>query len=132
MAKVLIVSETPARPDALALELVGLGFEVEAFGTAAKARDRLNGPAPDAVVVEVSCPNSGMGMLVGQARAAWPGTIIVALTTFGDAQDSMLDQMGLWHPDLTLPSRTGAVRLARQLTHVLKNQNVLEESGEPS
>lgn len=130
MAQILIVSETPARPDALALELAGFGFDVEPIRTASNARDRLSRPAPDAVVVEVSSPNSGTGMLIGQARAAWPDTVIVALTSFGDGQDSALDRMGLWKPDLTLPSRIGGVRLARQLDKVLDDRRAVLGMGD--
>ncbi len=124
MTHILVVSEAPGQADAFALVLAEKGFDVEATRSTDVARERLGETAPDIVVIDVASPDSSTGMLVGQARAAWPDVMIVALTSFNNTRHSALSKMGLWAPDVTLSHPVSPERLTQRiLTALEKNQS---------
>lgn len=123
MADILLIGETRARMDAYALALDSAGHEVELCETAHAARDRLFGDRTDLVVIDVTSPDGGSGLLCGQAHAAWPDTPILALAPFRDFSQTKLGQMGLWTPTEVLVHPVGPEQLV---------QKVESMRGEPS
>lgn len=115
MAEILLIGDNQARIDAYALAISALGHEVDICRSAHAARDRFSGSQPDLVVVDVTSPDGGSGILCGQALAAWPRVQILALAPFRDFSRTKLEQMGLWRPTAMLVHPVGPDRLVRQV-----------------
>lgn len=102
MPSILIVAEDPRLLHAQAGCLDRAGHAVELAPDVFRARDRLSGEPCDIVVIDVRSPDGGMGLLIEQARAAWPGCAVVALVERPDVKKTKVHQMGLWTPDVML------------------------------
>ena len=122
MADILLIGDTQARMEAYALALSALGHSVELCVTAHAARDRLAGPAVELVVVDIDKPDGGMGLLCGQACAAWPAVKLIALAPFRDFSQTKLVQMGLWEPTEVMVHPISDARLVDTISHVLASQ----------
>lgn len=119
MANILLIGETRARMDSYALTLSAVGHEVELCRTDHAARERLFGPVVDLVIVDVTTPDSAMGLFCGQASAAWPDVRVLALAPFRDFSHTKLDQMGLWQPTEVLVHPVCDRRLVENCGRVL-------------
>ena len=119
MADILLIGDRQARMDSYALTLSAVGHEVELCRTDHAARDRLFGPAVDLVVVDITTPDSALGLFCGQASAAWPGVKVLALAPFRDFSHTKLDQMGLWEPTDVLVHPVTDYRLVENCGRVL-------------
>lgn len=102
MARILIVGDNAALVQAQTDLLEKAGHRVEAASDTFRARDRLSGEACDFVVIDVRSPDGGMGLLIEQARAAWPGCVVVAQVLRADLRRTKVHEMGLWTPDAAL------------------------------
>lgn len=102
MASILIVAEDPRVLHAQTGWLDRAGHAVELAPDVFRARDRLSGERCDVVVIDVRSPDGGMGLLIEQARAAWPGCAVVAQVERPDVKRTKVHEMGLWTPDVML------------------------------
>lgn len=102
MASILIVSLDYALSQAQAGLLENAGHQVEITPSPFHARNRLSGEACQIVLIDVRSPDGGMGLLIEQAHAAWPGCAVIALVRCGDLRRSKVHEMGLWTPDASL------------------------------
>lgn len=102
MSSILIVAEDPFLLHAQAGWLDRAGHRVEMAPDVFRARDRLSGDPCAMIVIDVRSPDGGMGLLIEQARAAWPSCVVVALVERPDVKKTKVHQMGLWTPDVML------------------------------
>lgn len=102
MPLVLIVGDDLTVLQRFAAPLRGAGHEVEVTADAFRARERLSGAPCDVVVIDARSPDGGTGLLIEQARAAWPGCAVVALVDRPDLRRTKVHEMGLWTPDAVL------------------------------
>lgn len=111
MFRILIVGDDAPLVHSYARSLDDAGHRVELAPDVLRARDRLSGEPCEVVVIDVGSPDGGLGLLIEQARAAWPGCAVVALVRRTDIDRSKVHQMGLWTPDemLVLPVSGGEV-----------------------
>lgn len=116
MSSILIVSEDACLLHAQTGSLERAGHLVELAPDVFRARDRLSGEACEIVVIDVRSPDGGMGLLIEQTRAAWPGCGVIALVERPDLGRTKVHQMGLWTPDVVLVHPIGGERLMRAVT----------------
>lgn len=119
MVTIVLFDESAARSDAFGLALNAAGYEVEVMSDLIQARSRLEEAPAGLMIVGVSSTDGGPGHLVGQCRAAWPDCRIIALMARANAETSILSQMGLWQPDMTLTRPVSPDRLVRAATSLL-------------
>lgn len=119
MTLILLIGETHVRMDTYALALNATGHQVELCRSAYAARDRLFGIEPEMVIVDVTSPDGGLGLLCVQARAAWPRARILALTPYSDFSQTKLVQMGLWTPTEMLVHPVSAEQLVLRIVTML-------------
>lgn len=102
MSSILFVSDDAPLVQSHARLLGDAGHAVEIAPDVFCARDRLSGEPCELVVIDVRSPDGGMGLLIEQARAAWPGCAVVALVQRPDVRRTKVHEMGLWTPDAVL------------------------------
>ena len=124
MSRILLVGDDAALVHSHTRALGDAGHRVELAPDVFPARDRLSGDACDVVVIDVRSPDGGLGLLIEQARAAWPDCTIVALVQRADVQRSKVHQMGLWTPDLVLVLPVSGAELARTIETVIAAEPV--------
>ncbi len=129
MCSILIVCEDACLLHAQAGRLDRAGHRVELAPDVFRARDRLSGDPCDVVVIDVRSPDGGMGLLIEQARAAWPGCAVMALVERPDVKRSKVHEMGLWTPDATLVHPVPGERLVRE---VAKLSGQARSAGDPA
>lgn len=118
MLSILIVAEDPCLLHAQAGWLDRAGHAVELAPNVFRARDRLSGEPCNVVVIDVRSPDGGMGLLIEQARAAWPGCAVVALVERPDVKKTKVHEMGLWTPDVMLVHPVTEKRLLRAVAEL--------------
>lgn len=111
MFSILFVGEDTCLAQSCALWLNAAGHAVETATNIFRARDRLCGEACDVAVIDVRSPDGGMGLLIEQARAAWPGCRVIALVPPAGFSRSKVHEMGLWTPDSVLVHPIGEAAL---------------------
>jgi DNA-binding NtrC family response regulator len=127
MASILIVGDDFPVVQAQAGRLHSGGHLVEVAQDIFRARDRLSGEPCDLVIIDVRLPDGGMGLLIEQARAAWPGCAVVALVQRADLRHSKVHEMGLWTPDAVLVHPVSTDDLARTVASLGRYHEVGDE-----
>ncbi len=103
--------------DILALE----GYEVAEAGNAAGLRRALQGPAPDALILDLSLPDGNGLSLLPEVKQHWPGAKVVILTGYGtvDAAHEAYRQM----ENVYFQSKPFDPGLLKALLELALNQN---------
>lgn len=121
MASIILIGDVQVRMDGYALALEGIGHHVELCRTPHAARNRLGEPRADLVVIDVTSPDGGMGLLCGQVGAAWPGVTTLALVPYHDFSQTKLKQMGLWAPTEVLVHPVPDIHLVSTAARLLRH-----------
>ena len=119
MTEILIIGDERSLTNAYALALYRDGRQVETADGVFRARDRLAGPPVDLAIIDLPSADCSAGFLIEQARAAWPGCLVMVLVPMSGTKNSKLQQMGLFTPDAVLTHPVSPAHLVRSATSLL-------------
>ena len=112
--QLLIVDDEETFRKMTARELERSGYDVEAVGTVAAAREALTRTRFHVVVLDIRLPDGSGLDLLAEIREAYPSTDVILLTAFGTVQEAILAMKQGAHDFITKPCKFGELEAVIQ------------------